>query len=149
MILTRVIRQFLTAPAVVEELAADFMFPLVTMGTHVVLAPVGRPLRVVSVILRPRADEGEPAPQPSSRSPSTSRRCASRLRERMDGSRWPGCPTTKGDSAKYFRRPNDLGGMSRCAPLCLGRPAARGYAEVALLHAAHDSIEAARRRLDR
>jgi hypothetical protein len=50
---------------------------------------------------------------------------------------------------KYFRRPNDLGGMSRCAPLCLGRPAARGYAEVALLHAAHDSIEAARRRLDR
>jgi hypothetical protein len=101
-ILTRVIRQFLTAPAVVEELAADFMFPLVTMGTHVVLAPVGRPLRVVSVILRPRADEGEPAPQPSSRSPSTSRRCASRLRERMDGSRWPGCPTTKGDSAKIF-----------------------------------------------
>jgi hypothetical protein len=34
-ILTRVIRQFLTAPAVVKELAADFMLPLVTMGAHV------------------------------------------------------------------------------------------------------------------
>ena len=62
MTLTRVVRQFLTAPSVVEQLAADFMLPMPTMGAFLALAHVARPLRVVSIVLRPRADTGVPAP---------------------------------------------------------------------------------------
>lgn len=62
MILTRVVRQFLTAPGVVEHLAADFLLPMPTMGASLSLVHVPRPLRVVGVVLRPRADVGVVAP---------------------------------------------------------------------------------------
>ena len=59
MTLTRVVRQFLTEPGVVEQLAADFTLPdTPTMGTYLALAHVPHPLRVVSVVLRPRAEPG-------------------------------------------------------------------------------------------
>ena len=62
-VLTRVVRQFLTAPGVVEQLAADFVLPdMPTMGTFLALAHVPQPLKVVSVVLRPRPEVGEPAP---------------------------------------------------------------------------------------
>jgi hypothetical protein len=35
-ILTRVVRQFLTAPGVTEQLVADFMLPMPTMGAHLI-----------------------------------------------------------------------------------------------------------------
>jgi hypothetical protein len=60
--LTRIGRQFHTAPGVVEQLAADFMLPMPTRGSHLELAHVPRPLRVVSVVLRPRAEVGVLAP---------------------------------------------------------------------------------------
>ncbi len=58
MTLTRVVRQFLTAPSVVEQL----MLPMPTMGAFLALANVARPLRVVSIVLRPRAETGVAAP---------------------------------------------------------------------------------------
>jgi hypothetical protein len=62
MILTRVVRQFLTAPGVVEHLAADFLLPMPTMGASLSLAHVGHLLRVVGVVLRPRADTSVSTP---------------------------------------------------------------------------------------
>jgi hypothetical protein len=60
--LTRVVGQFHTAPGVVEQLACDFVLPMPTCGSHLALANVPRPLRVVSVVLRPRAEVGVLAP---------------------------------------------------------------------------------------
>ena len=56
--LVRVVRQFQTTPGITEQLAAHFMLPVPTMGAHLELAHVARPLRVVSVILRPWTDVG-------------------------------------------------------------------------------------------
>jgi len=56
--LVRVVRQFRTAPGITEQLAADFMLPMPTMGAYLGLAHIARPLRVVSVILRPWTDVG-------------------------------------------------------------------------------------------
>lgn len=61
--LTRVVRPFLTARAVVEQLAADFMLPdTPTIGTYLALAHVPHPLEVVSVVLRPRPEADAAAP---------------------------------------------------------------------------------------
>jgi hypothetical protein len=60
--LTRVAKQFHVAPGVTEQLAAEFILPMVTMGAHLALAHVPHPLRVVSVVLRPRAEVGVRAP---------------------------------------------------------------------------------------
>ncbi len=63
MTLTRVVRQFLTAPGIVEQLAADFALPdTPTVGTWLALAHAPQPLRVISVVLRPRAEVGVPSP---------------------------------------------------------------------------------------
>jgi hypothetical protein len=57
--LTRVVRQFHLEPGVVGQLAADFTLPdTPTMGTYLALAHVLHLLRVVSVVLRPRAEPG-------------------------------------------------------------------------------------------
>jgi len=46
----------------VDQLAADFMLPMPTMGAYLSLVHVPRPLRVVGVVPRPRADLGVVAP---------------------------------------------------------------------------------------
>ena len=57
--LVRVVRQFLVAPKIAEQLGADFLLPMPTMGAYLTLAHVRRPLRVVSVVFRPRAHGDE------------------------------------------------------------------------------------------
>lgn len=59
MIATRIVRQFLAASGVVEQLAADFVLPdAPTMGIYLALAHVPQLLKVVSVALRLRAEVG-------------------------------------------------------------------------------------------
>jgi len=55
--------QAIRAPAgLTGTLAADFMLPMPTMGAYLSLVHVPRLLRVVGVVLRPRADLGVVAP---------------------------------------------------------------------------------------
>lgn len=58
--LTRVVRQLLTAPGAVEQFATDFALPdTPTMGSYLALAPGPQALKVVGVVLRPRPLDGE------------------------------------------------------------------------------------------
>jgi hypothetical protein len=51
------------APGVIEQLAADFTLPdTPTLGSYLALAHVPQPLKVVSVVLRPRPESDVTAP---------------------------------------------------------------------------------------